>query len=174
MLCVIISVSVRARMYIRDLKQMAHPICVPYLTYELDNLCSFTTLPIFMFIISFTSDQHCVKAVDLNMYRMIEWHEEKDVREGWYRWLQEDRRKNEQQVKSFTYALSHTHAGYGEVATVGWWLVLTAKDTTDDNSINPVSPLPPSLSTPLLPPFLSPFIDERLPLFLSMACSHLN
>lgn len=41
---------------------------------------------------------------------------------------------------------TQTHAGYGEMATWGCWFPLVAKDTTDDNFINPVSPLPPSLS----------------------------
>lgn len=53
-----------------------------------------------------------------------------------------------------TCAHTHTHARslvntcYWEVSTAGWWFLLTAKETTDDNSINPVSPLPPSLSIP--------------------------
>lgn len=67
--------------------------------------------------------------------------------------IHEDRRK-----KSFTHF--HTNARYRDAARKGRF---SAKDTTDDNPINAVTPLPPFSSISLL--FRSPFIDERLPLF---------
>lgn len=42
---------------------------------------------------------------------------------------------------SLAYLHTHTHAGSGEVARVGWWLLLSAKYTADDNSIILVSRL---------------------------------
>lgn len=43
-----------------------------------------------------------------------------------------------------------------------WWVLLIAKDTTDDNSINPVSPLAPSLPIPL---FSQSFYRWKAPTF---------
>lgn len=48
-------------------------------------------------------------------------------------------RINEQVKVEIISTLAHTHAGSGEVATVGWWLFLNAKYTADDNSIILVS-----------------------------------
>lgn len=79
-----------------------------------------------------------------------------NVRERWV--PQTDGRRNEQQVKGqIIYLLIQIHT-----QLMGRWqqrLMLrpAAKDTTDDNSVNPVSPLPPSLSIPPTPSFSQSF-----------------
>lgn len=70
MLCAIMCVSIRACLYVCDLKQMTHLTCVvPYLTYELDELRIFTMLSFFFLhsLLAFPAklEQCCIKADDL-------------------------------------------------------------------------------------------------------------